>query len=39
MKPFLFGSSAGVHIIDLDQTLPLFKRALDVARYPTHFLN
>jgi len=29
MKPFLFGERNGVHIIDLDQTLPRFQAALD----------
>jgi small subunit ribosomal protein S2 len=29
MKSFLFGERNGIHIIDLDQTLPLFKSALD----------
>jgi len=29
MKPFLYGERNGVHIIDLDQTLPRFQRALD----------
>jgi small subunit ribosomal protein S2 len=32
MKPFLFGERNGVHIIDLDQTLPRFQRALDFLR-------
>ena len=32
MKPFLFGERNGVHIIDLDQTLPRFKLALDFLR-------
>jgi small subunit ribosomal protein S2 len=32
MKPFLFGERNGVHIIDLDQTLPLLKAALDFLR-------
>ena len=31
MKPYLFGSRAGVHIIDLDKTLPHLRRALNVA--------
>ena len=29
MKPYIFGSRNGVHIIDLSQTVPLFSRALD----------
>lgn len=29
MKPFLFGERNGVHIVDLDQTLPRFQEALD----------
>jgi small subunit ribosomal protein S2 len=29
MKPFLFGERAGVHIVDLDQTLPRFVEALE----------
>jgi small subunit ribosomal protein S2 len=32
MKPFLFGERNGVHIVDLDQTLPRFQRALDFLR-------
>jgi len=32
MKPFLFGERNGVHIIDLDQTLPRFHKALDTVR-------
>ena len=31
MKPYLFGSRAGVHIIDLDKTLSHLRRALNVA--------
>lgn len=31
MKPYLFGSRAGVHIIDLDKTLVHLRRALNVA--------
>lgn len=31
MKPYLFGSRAGVHIIDLDKTLLHLRRALNVA--------
>jgi small subunit ribosomal protein S2 len=32
MKPFLFGERNGVHIIDLDQTLPRLRAALDFVR-------
>jgi small subunit ribosomal protein S2 len=32
MKPFLFGERNGVHIVDLDQTLPRFKEALEFIR-------
>jgi len=32
MKPFLFGERNGVHILDLDQTLPRFRAALDFIR-------
>ena len=32
MKPYIFGSRNGVHIIDLSQTVPLFARALDFVR-------
>jgi small subunit ribosomal protein S2 len=32
MKPFLFGERHGVHILDLDQTLPRFRAALDFVR-------
>ena len=35
MKPFLFGERNGVHIVDLDQTLPLFRDALDFVREVT----
>ena len=31
MKPYLFGSRAGLHIIDLDKTLCHLRRALNVA--------
>ena len=31
MKPYLFGSRAGVHIIDLDKTLHHLRKALNVA--------
>jgi small subunit ribosomal protein S2 len=30
MRPFIFGARNGIHIIDLDQTALLFKRAYDV---------
>ncbi len=29
MKPYIFGSRNGVHILDLSQTVPLFARALE----------
>ena len=32
MKRFLFGERNGVHIIDLDQTLPRFRESLDFLR-------
>ena len=32
MKPFLFGERNGVHIVDLDQTLPRFVEGLDFVR-------
>jgi small subunit ribosomal protein S2 len=32
MKRFLFGERNGVHIVDLDQTLPRFERGLDFVR-------
>jgi len=35
MKPFLFGERNGVHIIDLDQTLPRLTAALDFVRETT----
>jgi small subunit ribosomal protein S2 len=35
MKPFLFGERNGVHIIDLDQTLPRLQDALDFVRETT----
>jgi small subunit ribosomal protein S2 len=35
MKSFLFGERNGIHIIDLDQTLPLFKSAVDFVRETT----
>ncbi len=35
MKSFLFGERNGVHIVDLDQTLPRFAEALDFLREVT----
>ncbi|MFT5694442.1 MAG: small subunit ribosomal protein S2 [Myxococcota bacterium] len=35
MKRFIFGERNGTHIIDLDQTLPLFKKALARVREVT----
>lgn len=35
MKRYIFGERNGTHIIDLDQTLPLFKRALAHVRDAT----
>lgn len=32
MQPFLFGQRNGVHIIDLEQTVPLLHRALETVR-------
>jgi small subunit ribosomal protein S2 len=32
MKSYLFGARNGVHIIDLDQTLPRFRQCLDLIR-------
>ena len=32
MKPFLFGERNGVHIVDLDQTLPRLEKALEFLR-------
>jgi small subunit ribosomal protein S2 len=32
MKPFLFGERNGVHIVDLDQTLPRLEAALEFVR-------
>ncbi len=29
MRPFIYGARNGIHIIDLDQTTRLFKRAYD----------
>jgi len=37
MKPFLFGERNGVHIIDLDQTLPRLQDALAFVRETTAF--
>jgi small subunit ribosomal protein S2 len=35
MKPFIFGERNGTHILDLDQTLPMMRRALDFIRETT----
>ena len=35
MRSFIFGERNGTHIIDLDQTLPLLKEALDFLRETT----
>jgi small subunit ribosomal protein S2 len=32
MKPYIFGDRNGVHIIDLEQTMPLLHRALEAVR-------
>ncbi|MEQ8967187.1 MAG: 30S ribosomal protein S2 [Azospirillaceae bacterium] len=32
MAPFIFGTRNGVHIIDLEQTVPMFYRALEAVR-------
>ena len=32
MKPFIFGERNGIHILDLQQTMPLFGRALEAMR-------
>jgi small subunit ribosomal protein S2 len=29
MRPFIYGARSGIHIVDLDQTARLFKRAFD----------
>ena len=29
MRPYIYGARSGIHIIDLDQTVQLFKRAFD----------
>jgi len=35
MKPFLYGERNGVHIVDLDQTLPRFREGLEFVREVT----
>lgn len=35
MRSYIFGERNGTHIIDLDQTLPMFKEALDFLRETT----
>jgi len=35
MRPYLFGERNGIHIIDLDLTLPMFKDAVDFIRETT----
>lgn len=35
MRPFIFGSRNGTHILDLDQTLPMFQAGLDYIRQVT----
>ena len=32
MAPYIFGERNGVHIIDLEQTVPLLNRALETVR-------
>ena len=32
MAPYLYGSRSGIHIIDLQQTVPMFYQALQVIR-------
>jgi small subunit ribosomal protein S2 len=32
MKPYIFGDRNGIHIIDLDKTLPMFQEAIDFLR-------
>jgi len=32
MRPFIFGARNGTHILDLDQTLPIFNESLDHVR-------
>ncbi|HMA91376.1 MAG TPA: 30S ribosomal protein S2, partial [Polyangiaceae bacterium] len=29
MRPYIYGARSGIHIVDLDQTVQLFKRASD----------
>ena len=29
MRPYIYGSRGGIHIVDLDQTVNLFKKAFD----------
>ena len=36
MKPYLFGSRGGIHVIDLDKTLLNLRRALNVAGHVTY---
>ncbi len=35
MRPFIFGTRNGTHILDLDQTLPLFRAGLEYLREVT----
>jgi small subunit ribosomal protein S2 len=35
MKPYIYGERNGIHIIDLEQTVPLLKGAMDFARQVT----
>src|ERR1700729_3162024 len=35
MQPYLFGVRNGVHVIDLEQTVPLLARALEAVRQTT----
>ena len=35
MRPYLFGDRNGIHIIDLDQSLPMFQEALEFIRDTT----
>ena len=32
MKPFIFGERNGIHIIDLEQTVPMLQQALQAVR-------
>ena len=32
MQPYIFGVRNGIHIIDLEQTVPLLQRAMDAIR-------